>query len=257
LGSLYATGDGVEPDLKEAIRWYEKAADRGDVESQQYLGSVYEERIRKTQHKVRFFYVSAKGQEEIKSRMDRDLEQAKKWHRMAAEQGNIVSQRNLGWLLLKENRTEAMEWFRRAVAQGDPGAKQGLDYARSSVHRLSQPEQIPEALFYAKTAYVVNDGAMTTHEGSFINNLRKWGRFELVEEKAAADIVILYSTRPEYASFAGNNPGPDCYMVVTNGSDTSLLWFDSGYVANGGLRFIVNLRKKMEESLKSGEAHRN
>jgi TPR repeat protein len=247
LGSLNAKGDGVEPDFKEAIRWYEEAVDRGDVESQQYLGSVYEERIRKTQEEIKFFYVSTNEKEEIKSRMGRDLEQAKKWNRKAEEQGNIVSQRNLGWLLLKENLTEAMEWFRRAVAQGDLGAKQGLDYAMSSVHRLSQPEQIPEALFNAKTAHLVNDGAMTAHEGSFIKNLRKWGRFELVEEKAAADIVILFSTRPEYASFAGTNPAHDCYMIVTKGSDTSLLGFDSGYVANGGLRFIVNLRKKMEE----------
>ncbi len=78
-----------------------------------------------------------------------------------------------------------------------------------------------------------------------------------MEEKAAADIVILFSTRPEYASFAGNNPDPDCYMIVTKSSDTSLLWFDSGYVANGGLWFIVNLRKKIEEGLKPGEAWRN
>ena len=31
LGVFYANGEGVEQDFKEAVKWYQKAADQGDV----------------------------------------------------------------------------------------------------------------------------------------------------------------------------------------------------------------------------------
>jgi uncharacterized protein len=41
LGLHYATGDGVELNEQEAIRWFIKAAEQGNVLAQSKLGSIY------------------------------------------------------------------------------------------------------------------------------------------------------------------------------------------------------------------------
>ena len=41
LGLKYADGDGVKQDFKEAVKWYQKAADQGDARAQFSLGSGF------------------------------------------------------------------------------------------------------------------------------------------------------------------------------------------------------------------------
>jgi putative methionine-R-sulfoxide reductase with GAF domain len=41
LGLRYATGDGVTPNEREAVRWFTKAAEQGNTAAQSKLGSVY------------------------------------------------------------------------------------------------------------------------------------------------------------------------------------------------------------------------
>ena len=41
LGFMYHQGQGVEQDLKEAVKWYQKAADQGQVNAQYTLGWMY------------------------------------------------------------------------------------------------------------------------------------------------------------------------------------------------------------------------
>jgi len=194
--------------------------------------------------------------EDIKSQIEQNLQQAKKWHRKAADKGDVHSQRNLAWLLLKQDRTEAIEWFRKAAARGDSGAQYGLDFAMDQFPRISPSERLSEALFNAKTAYVLNDGTSATPYNSFLDYFKKWARFELVEEKEKADIVIVFSTRPEYAP-VGTDSRMDCYMIVTKNSDASVLWTGAGYTVNGGKKLISNLRKKMEEGYKSRKGNLN
>jgi TPR repeat protein len=40
---MYDKGQGVEQDFKEAVKWYQKAADQGDVDAQFNLGVMYAE----------------------------------------------------------------------------------------------------------------------------------------------------------------------------------------------------------------------
>ena len=40
-GVIYATGDGVPQDYKEAVKWYRLATDQGDARSQLNLGMMY------------------------------------------------------------------------------------------------------------------------------------------------------------------------------------------------------------------------
>ncbi|MGA1989268.1 MAG: tetratricopeptide repeat protein [Candidatus Sulfotelmatobacter sp.] len=41
LGRRYATGDGVKLDESEAVRWFTRAAEQGNVAAQSKLGSLY------------------------------------------------------------------------------------------------------------------------------------------------------------------------------------------------------------------------
>ena len=43
LGVMYYTGQGVEQDFKEAVKWYQKAADQGYATAQYSLGVMYGE----------------------------------------------------------------------------------------------------------------------------------------------------------------------------------------------------------------------
>ena len=74
LGEMYDLGKGgLYQDREEAFRWYSKAAEKGLPAAQYNLG---------------FMYYNGKGTE-------KNLDEAKKWWRLAARQGNIKAQNNL------------------------------------------------------------------------------------------------------------------------------------------------------------------
>jgi hypothetical protein len=62
----------------------------------------------------------------------KDLAEAVKWYRKAADAGSVLGQSNLG-VCLEEgygtavNLNEAVQWYRKAAAQGNETAKQRLE----------------------------------------------------------------------------------------------------------------------------------
>ena len=55
LGFLYAVGQGVPKDYVEAVKWYHKAAEQGDIFAQGDLGSLYMDGRGVTQNKVKAY----------------------------------------------------------------------------------------------------------------------------------------------------------------------------------------------------------
>jgi len=76
---MYNNGQGVIQDYKEAVKWYTKAAEQGNVDAQYNLGLMYNN-----------------GQGVIQ-----DYKEAVKWYTKAAEQGNVDAQYNLGLMYYK------------------------------------------------------------------------------------------------------------------------------------------------------------
>ncbi|NLK41150.1 MAG: sel1 repeat family protein, partial [Planctomycetes bacterium] len=74
LGVMYANGQGVPQDYKEAVKWFRKAAEQGDADAQFNLGLMY---------------ANGRG-------VPQDDKEAVKWFRKAAEQGDADAQFNLG-----------------------------------------------------------------------------------------------------------------------------------------------------------------
>ena len=75
LGVMYANGEGVSRDDKQAAFWFRKAAEQGYAEAQLILGLMYNE-----------------GQ----GGLEKDYSQAVAWFRKAAEQALAMAQYNLG-----------------------------------------------------------------------------------------------------------------------------------------------------------------
>lgn len=115
IGVKYTEGDGIDADLSEAAKWYQKAADKGLAPAQYRLASLYE-----------------KGRG-----VDQDIAKAKEWYSRAAEAGNAKAMHNLAVLYAEGSESapdfaKAAKWFEEAANYGvkDSLFNLGILYAR-------------------------------------------------------------------------------------------------------------------------------
>ena len=103
VGMIYGTGKaGVKKDYQQAVYWYRKAADQGQMDAQNNLGVLYYYGLDVTQ----------------------DYSQAVYWYRKAADQGQIDAQAGLGFLYyygegVTQDYSQAVYWSRKAADQGN------------------------------------------------------------------------------------------------------------------------------------------
>ncbi len=117
LGSMYESGQGVALDLAQAVAWYTKAADGGNGKSQYTLGMMYENGRGVPRDRL-------KGQESI---------------RKSAEQGNEPA---IGWMREAHAITEEPRMSTELE-------KKGLDYANKSDtlwKRISRKNEMTDKL---------------------------------------------------------------------------------------------------------------
>jgi len=109
LGELLESGlcGDIEPNPREAQKWYTLAAENGNAQAQNALALMLED-----------------GQDGV----PQDTEAALKWHLAAAEQGNALSQFCSASMLSKMGQDEvAMTWLQKSAAQGFGPAEQVLE----------------------------------------------------------------------------------------------------------------------------------
>ena len=109
IGSLYASGSGVEKDSAEALRWYRRAADAGNSVAMVGIGS---------------FYLEGTG-------VTKDDVQSMQWYRRAADAGSAYGMYSVGWMYrqgrgVNMDYSEAMRWLRRAADAGEASAMQEI-----------------------------------------------------------------------------------------------------------------------------------
>lgn len=100
LGERYCAGNGVEVDVREAVRWWSMAAERGFAEAQLRIGDCY-----------------GNG-----CGVGIDKAEAIEWYRKAAEQGLAEAQYTLGLRYYSgdgvgQNFAEAVHWWRKAAEE--------------------------------------------------------------------------------------------------------------------------------------------
>ena len=148
LGMMYENGKDLRTDLKEASKWYRKAAEQGQPEAQYRLGRLYEngKGVRQNLIEAANWYLKAAGQEyadashaiddllgshrTIKPCISRDQLML---YRERAEKGNMIAQYNLGRIYqngtgnVEQDLGEAVRWHRKAAEQGHKEALAALD----------------------------------------------------------------------------------------------------------------------------------
>ena len=135
VAEAYQYGDGVEIDYKEAIKWYEKAAEQGLTEALIELGFDYEfgELNLEINYEKSFdYYMEAAMKEDVAGQAniaslymkgngtEKNEEEAIKWYKKAAEQGDYHSEYAIGQYYECEGNDIklAIEWYRKAAEQG-------------------------------------------------------------------------------------------------------------------------------------------
>ena len=112
LGLCYEFGRGVVADISEAKIWYHKAANQGDAEAQCQLANYY--------------YSGGNGSDFI------DYIEAVKWYRKSASQGNMRAQYKLGLCYecgygVDKSLSEARFWYQKAADQNFEKAKKKIE----------------------------------------------------------------------------------------------------------------------------------
>jgi len=143
LGTAYYNDN----DYPEALRWFEKAAEKGHVEAQTMVGAMYHcgEGVTCDYAKAIKWYLLAAEQNDARAQFNlgrmyetgegvtRDWPEAMKWYRKAAELGLTCAQFNIGNMYEKRkgvsfNSDEARKWYEKAGERGDLDAQMRLGY---------------------------------------------------------------------------------------------------------------------------------
>ena len=141
LGYFYEIGEHVKADLRESIRWYEKAASNGHLQATLRLAELeiaagngeagvswYEKAAIQgdmdAQAMLGYFYQTGEH-------VTTDLAVAIKWYLAAADQDHIAAQNNLGRLYqigegVAKDVDQAIYWYERAAKNGSDAAARNL-----------------------------------------------------------------------------------------------------------------------------------
>ena len=122
LGWCYEKGLGVEQSAREAVKWYSKAIEQGSKSAK--------ERLENAKELGQDYYFGRNGK-------SKDYEKAAANYLIAAEAGDAYSQYGLGWCYEKgqgveKSVEEAEKWYRKAAEQGEKNAKECLEILKKN-----------------------------------------------------------------------------------------------------------------------------
>ena len=127
LGSQYEEGEDIARDVKEAAKWYRKAADQGLATAQFKLAKMYD---------------NGQG-------VPQDAKQAFAWYLKAAEQEMVAAQLKVGMMYNKgdgveQDDTAAYMWLGLSAETGEKSAVENLDIItkRMTTAQLARGRQL-------------------------------------------------------------------------------------------------------------------
>lgn len=151
LGIVYAAGQGVTQDYRNAAEWFRKAADQGNANAQHNLGALY---------------LKGRG-------VTQDSAEAVKWYRKAADQGLPIAQFFLGMCCMDgrgvaPDAAEAVKWYTKAADQGNDDAQFILGVCYASGDGVPQ-DYAEAAKWYRKAADQGNNEAQYNLGHAYLN----------------------------------------------------------------------------------------
>jgi len=135
IGVSLFNGEGVPKDVVLAARYIRIAADQGNADAQNMLGTMYKA-----------------GEGVVK-----DNHESAKWFRMAAISGHAEAQSNLGIMYasghgVPQDYLESIKWFRLSANQGSPNAQHNLGVAFNQGLGVPKNQIVAYALFNLASA---------------------------------------------------------------------------------------------------------
>lgn len=163
LGNCYERGMGVEQDMKEAVKWFRKAAKKGEMESQASLG---------------FCYLGGDG-------VDKDRQEGVEWLQKAAHQGHERAKQCLAAL-----DAEIVKMCRLGAEQGNPqaqfelamryqhgeGVEQDMQEAFQWCHKAAE-QDYADAQYYLALQFcrLFNEGdGVKRYKEEYRDEMKKW-----------------------------------------------------------------------------------
>ena len=145
LGVLYRQGYVVHQDNVEAMHWFRKSYDQGSLVAKINLQNIHFDGLGEMQDKNAFDpYLALTDTDannigvydiffdrDILQDVSRDYAEAVRLYRKSADQGNALSQLNLGYMYdlgtgVTQDYAEAVRWYRKAADQGNGEAQTRL-----------------------------------------------------------------------------------------------------------------------------------
>lgn len=106
---------------------------------------------------------------------------------------------------------------------------------------------LPKAIYEAKTVYLVNDTGWPKIADKAYKELRSWGRFQVVNDKAEADLILRFTGAQQ--TLGGLARANKLTMEVLDAKTEASLWkiTEDGalLVSNNAKDCIKQLRKRM------------
>ena len=132
----YYSGDGVDQDYSEAMKWFIKAAEKGDPSAYREIGNMY---------------FRAYG-------VEQDYDKAIEWFQKAADLGNSSAENDIGYMYkhgygVEQDYEKAVEYYTRSAEQGNAAGQYNLscmylhgngveqDYDKALLWSLKSAEQ--------------------------------------------------------------------------------------------------------------------
>jgi TPR repeat protein len=152
LAWAYQKGDGVKANMKDAVKWFQKAADQNYPDALVGLGEMTQagQGVPRDPTNAAHLYKLAAEKGNVNGQYDlaylyengmgveKDEAQAAKWYRLAAAGGDPTAQYDIGqrYMLgigVAPNRIEAYKWLKLAAAQGQTDSKNLLEKLKAQM----------------------------------------------------------------------------------------------------------------------------
>lgn len=223
IGQLYEYGNGVDEDLKEAINWYTKAANKGERSAQYRLGLIYDKSDEVGNIKAHITHGGWVHYEEKEKYFPflYNKKETMKWFRMAAEQGHTEAQYKLGQLLSYEkgHEEEGFKWILKAAENGLRSAQYST--AESYEDGKGIARNYSEALKWYKKCADQNDSFSMYEVGRYYEK-------GIGTEKNVYEAFKWYKKAAEKNDNAGKSALARCYehgIGVTRNIEEAVKWY--------------------------------
>jgi len=169
LGGMYSNGKGTAKDEAQAVVWYRKAAEQGDVVAQTMLKIQADDLYDQGRYAEAFsLYQGLAAQGDSSAQFDlgamyeagqgvtKDEAQSMVWYHKSAEQGDASAQFNLGIKYnfgqgVAQDYSQAVYWYNKAAEQGDKNAQSNLGFMYSNGKGTAKDEA-QAVVWYRKAA---------------------------------------------------------------------------------------------------------